>query len=184
MISSSSGSGIIDFIMSTRSIKYSLLFNFMPGMCFSSSSFCWVPFCTSLFQNFVRNSSLNWSKSFVSYLISCHHQAALPSVWCTKKGGCHITHKYPTFFQLTYFSCFRFIYIIMEYCDAGDLSNFIRKRKTLPEHICQRFMQQLAVALKFLRSYSICHLDLKPQNLLLVSQPNLVLKVGGELKYF
>uniref|UniRef100_A0A1B6DXA2 Serine/threonine-protein kinase ULK3 n=1 Tax=Clastoptera arizonana TaxID=38151 RepID=A0A1B6DXA2_9HEMI len=72
----------------------------------------------------------------------------------------------------------RFIYIIMEYCDGGDLSHFIRKRRKLPESVCQKFMQQLAVALKFLRSHNVCHLDLKPQNLLLVTKPSLTLKVG------
>lgn len=66
----------------------------------------------------------------------------------------------------------------MEFCDGGDLSGFIRKRKILPEKICKRFLQQLALALKFLRSHNICHMDLKPQNLLLSLKPNLSLKLG------
>lgn len=72
----------------------------------------------------------------------------------------------------------RYIYIVMEYCDGGDLSRFIRKRHKLPESVCKKFMQQLAMALKFLRSHNICHLDLKPQNLLLVTGPQLTLKIG------
>uniref|UniRef100_A0A1B6JPE1 Serine/threonine-protein kinase ULK3 n=1 Tax=Homalodisca liturata TaxID=320908 RepID=A0A1B6JPE1_9HEMI len=72
----------------------------------------------------------------------------------------------------------RFIYIVMEYCDGGDLSAFIHKRRKLPETVCRKFMQQLALALKFLRLNNVCHLDLKPQNLLLVTQPELTLKVG------
>ena len=74
----------------------------------------------------------------------------------------------------------RYIYIIMEYCDGGDLSRFIHKRHKLPESVCKKFMQQLAMALKFLRSNNICHLDLKPQNLLLVTGPQLTLKIGGK----
>lgn len=60
-----------------------------------------------------------------------------------------------------------YIYIIMEYCGNGDLSKYIRAHKVLPEAICKRFLQQLACALKFLRSQSIAHMDLKPQNILL-----------------
>ncbi|KAJ9601515.1 hypothetical protein L9F63_000354 [Diploptera punctata] len=44
----------------------------------------------------------------------------------------------------------RFIYIIMEYCEHGDLSCFIKKRRKLPE-----------------------------SNLLLTSKPNLILKLAG-----
>lgn len=72
----------------------------------------------------------------------------------------------------------RYIYIVMEYCDGGDLSNFIKQRHSLPENICRKFLQQLAQALRFLRSHNVCHMDLKPQNLLLTKKPKLRLKVG------
>lgn len=68
----------------------------------------------------------------------------------------------------------------MEYCDGGDLSNFIKKRVKLPESTCQKFLVQLALGLKFLRTHNISHLDLKPQNLLLVTKPKLTLKIGGK----
>lgn len=67
----------------------------------------------------------------------------------------------------------------MEYCDGGDLSTFIKKRCKLSEKICQKFLQQLAIGLQFLRSHGLSHLDLKPQNLLLVTKPKLTLKIGG-----
>ncbi|KAH0955306.1 hypothetical protein HN011_003105 [Eciton burchellii] len=70
------------------------------------------------------------------------------------------------------------IYIVMEYCDGGDLLSFIKKRYKLSESICRRFLQQLALALKYLRDHNVCHMDLKPQNLLLMKKPQLVLKVG------
>ncbi|XP_018401000.1 PREDICTED: serine/threonine-protein kinase ULK3 isoform X2 [Cyphomyrmex costatus] len=70
------------------------------------------------------------------------------------------------------------IYIVMEYCDGGDLSSFIKKKHKLPESTCRRFLQQLALALKYLRDHNVCHMDLKPQNLLLMRKPQLVLKVG------
>lgn len=67
----------------------------------------------------------------------------------------------------------------MEYCDGGDLSNFIKKRHALPEPICRQFLQQLALALRYLRDHGVCHMDLKPQNLLLTRRPRFTLKVGG-----
>ncbi|XP_063990767.1 serine/threonine-protein kinase ULK3 isoform X2 [Diachasmimorpha longicaudata] len=70
------------------------------------------------------------------------------------------------------------IYIVMEYCDGGDLSSFIKRKSQLPETICRKFLQQLALALRYLRSHDVCHLDLKPQNLLLTRKPVLTLKVG------
>ncbi|KAL1139383.1 hypothetical protein AAG570_006367 [Ranatra chinensis] len=72
----------------------------------------------------------------------------------------------------------KFIYIILEYCDGGDLSTFIKKRRKLPERVVQKFMRQLALGLQFLRSKDICHFDLKPQNLLLITKPTLTLKIA------
>ena len=57
----------------------------------------------------------------------------------------------------------------MEYCGGGDLSKYIKKHLKLPEKICQRFLQQLGAALKFLRAKNIAHMDLKPQNILITS---------------
>ncbi|XP_018335806.1 serine/threonine-protein kinase ULK3 [Agrilus planipennis] len=72
----------------------------------------------------------------------------------------------------------KYIFIITEFCDEGDLSHYIRKKHKLAESLVKTFMQQLALALKFLRSHNICHMDLKPQNLLLRSKPKLQLKVA------
>lgn len=73
----------------------------------------------------------------------------------------------------------RYIFIILEYCNGGDLSMYIKKHSKLPEKVCCTLMQQLALAIKFLRSYNICHLDLKPQNLFLTETSQFILKVGG-----
>lgn len=84
-------------------------------------------------------------------------------------------------------------YLVMEYCALGDLTFLIKKRKELEKMhpllqtvfkkypppsekhnglhrafvIC--YLQQLASALKFLRSKNLVHRDLKPQNLLLAT---------------
>ncbi|THH10496.1 hypothetical protein EW146_g8351 [Bondarzewia mesenterica] len=85
----------------------------------------------------------------------------------------------------------RNIYLIMEYCAGGDLTNYIKKRGRvegleyipepgaapqyyphprtggLMEIVVRSFLRQLARALKFLRQRNLIHRDIKPQNLLL-----------------
>ncbi len=74
-----------------------------------------------------------------------------------------------------------YIYLIMEYCSGGDLSAFIRSRRTIPEKYVRRFVQQIACALKHLHSKGIAHMDLKPQNILLTSTNNPSLKLAGSV---
>lgn len=71
-----------------------------------------------------------------------------------------------------------YIYLIMEYCSGGDLSSFLRSRRTLPEYIVRRFLQQLASALHYMRSKHVSHMDLKPSNILLSCTDNPQLKIG------
>ncbi|XP_022901335.1 serine/threonine-protein kinase ULK3 [Onthophagus taurus] len=72
----------------------------------------------------------------------------------------------------------KYIYIIMEYCNEGDLSKLIKQRYKLVETLVQMLMQHLALAMKYLRQHNLCHMDLKPQNLLLTRNPGLALKVA------
>ncbi|KAJ3577996.1 hypothetical protein NPX13_g2569 [Xylaria arbuscula] len=81
------------------------------------------------------------------------------------------------------------INLIMEYCELGDLSLFIKKREKLITHpatcdlarkypstpgaglnevVIRHFLKQLASALQFLREGNFVHRDIKPQNLLLL----------------
>ncbi|KAI1425998.1 hypothetical protein F5Y12DRAFT_316250 [Xylaria sp. FL1777] len=81
------------------------------------------------------------------------------------------------------------INLIMEYCELGDLSLFIKKRDKLMTHpatcdlarkypsvpgsglnevVIRHFLKQLASALQFLREGNFVHRDIKPQNLLLL----------------
>ncbi|KAK4165430.1 Serine/threonine-protein kinase ATG1 [Cladorrhinum sp. PSN259] len=84
------------------------------------------------------------------------------------------------------------INLIMEFCELGDLSLFIKRRDKLitnsvthdlarkypvapnaglNEVLTRHFLQQLASALKFLREGNFVHRDVKPQNLLLLPPP-------------
>jgi len=58
------------------------------------------------------------------------------------------------------------IYMIMEYCEYGDLQKF-QNKKPFQEKYIQCYMFQLRDALKYLYDNKIIHRDLKPQNILL-----------------
>ncbi|KAK7538022.1 Serine/threonine-protein kinase atg1 [Phyllosticta paracitricarpa] len=86
----------------------------------------------------------------------------------------------------------KFIHIVTEFCELGDLSSFIKKRSSLPDHpatkvmmkkypnppvgglnevLARHFLKQIASALEFMHSKNYVHRDLKPQNLLLNPSP-------------
>ncbi|KAK3148540.1 hypothetical protein QOZ80_3BG0296340 [Eleusine coracana subsp. coracana] len=71
------------------------------------------------------------------------------------------------------------LYLVLEYCDGGDLGSFLNKHGRLPEATAKDLMRQLAEGLKVLRGRNIVHRDLKPQNLLLSTNGDaIILKIG------
>nr|CAH8857313.1 unnamed protein product [Trichobilharzia regenti] len=71
-----------------------------------------------------------------------------------------------------------YVYIIMEFCGGGDLGRFLKQKRKLDELLVQHFLQQLALALQYLKSKNIIHMDLKPHNILLTSFNNPTLKLA------
>uniref|UniRef100_A0A672ZZ33 non-specific serine/threonine protein kinase n=1 Tax=Sphaeramia orbicularis TaxID=375764 RepID=A0A672ZZ33_9TELE len=59
------------------------------------------------------------------------------------------------------------VYLVMEYCNGGDLAEYLHSKGTLSEDTIRIFVQQIAQAMKVLQSRGILHRDLKPQNILL-----------------
>ncbi|XP_026178476.1 serine/threonine-protein kinase ULK1a isoform X2 [Mastacembelus armatus] len=59
------------------------------------------------------------------------------------------------------------VYLVMEYCNGGDLAEYLHTKGTLSEDTIRVFVQQIAQAMKVLQSKDILHRDLKPQNILL-----------------
>uniref|UniRef100_W5JYH4 non-specific serine/threonine protein kinase n=1 Tax=Astyanax mexicanus TaxID=7994 RepID=W5JYH4_ASTMX len=58
------------------------------------------------------------------------------------------------------------VYLVMEYCNGGDLAEYLHKG-SLSEDTIRSFLQQIAAAMSVLRCKGIIHRDLKPQNILL-----------------
>ena len=67
------------------------------------------------------------------------------------------------------------IYIIMEFCENGELFNYIVKKQNLDEEEAAYYYYQLINGLECLHHYGIVHRDLKPENLLL--SKNNILKI-------
>ena len=58
-------------------------------------------------------------------------------------------------------------YIIMEYCEGGELFDYIVEKERLDENESSIFFYQLINALDYIHSKGVAHRDLKPENLLL-----------------
>ena len=64
------------------------------------------------------------------------------------------------------------IYIVMEYCNGGELFDYIVSKQHLTERQACRFFQEIINCLEYLHSLNIVHRDIKPENLLLYKIKN------------
>lgn len=64
------------------------------------------------------------------------------------------------------------IYIVMEYCDGGDLSKIIGK--PMKEESVKYYFSQLISGVKYLDEHKIIHRDIKPKNLLLTNNKQIL----------
>ncbi|KAK7258408.1 hypothetical protein RIF29_23983 [Crotalaria pallida] len=71
------------------------------------------------------------------------------------------------------------IYLVLEYCDGGDLAAYIHRHGKVSEATARHFMRQLAAGLQVLQEKHLIHRDLKPQNLLLATnEATPLMKIG------
>ncbi|KAI1292257.1 Serine/threonine-protein kinase ULK2 [Halotydeus destructor] len=64
------------------------------------------------------------------------------------------------------------VFLVMEYCNGGDLADYLHAKGTLSEDTIRLFLRQIAEAMKALQEKEIVHRDLKPQNILLCYMNN------------
>ena len=75
-------------------------------------------------------------------------------------------------------------YSVMEYCEGGELFNYIVKNQRLNEDEAAFFYYQLINGLEYIHSLGIVHRDLKPENLLLTNEHILKIIDFGLSNYF
>ncbi|VDP29526.1 unnamed protein product [Schistosoma margrebowiei] len=59
------------------------------------------------------------------------------------------------------------VYLVMEYCNGGDLSEYLQAKRTLPEDTIRHFLIQIGSAMDAMNRKGFMHRDLKPGNILL-----------------
>jgi len=78
-------------------------------------------------------------------------------------------------YVVKYFDSFsenQYLYILMEYCENGDLSQYLKKQPQLSEEVIWKFLIQISLGLQHLHQSHVMHRDLKALNLFLTKDLN------------
>ncbi len=62
------------------------------------------------------------------------------------------------------------LYLIMDYCNGGELLKQIPKMKNINERVLKKTIKNLLKGLQYVHSKGIMHRDLKPENLILAEK--------------
>ncbi|XP_050540394.1 testis-specific serine/threonine-protein kinase 1-like [Daktulosphaira vitifoliae] len=75
------------------------------------------------------------------------------------------------------------VYVFMDYCEKGDLLNYIQKTRGLPQWQAHSFFKQLCGAVDYLHRNDISHRDIKCENVLLESLRHIKLTDFGFTRF-
>lgn len=64
-------------------------------------------------------------------------------------------------------------YMVMDFCDGGDLISNLVKRERIPEEEAKGLAKGLLEGLQYLHEHNVCHRNVKPENLLLRNKQDL-----------
>jgi calcium-dependent protein kinase len=64
-------------------------------------------------------------------------------------------------------------FLVLEYCEGGELFQFIIDNKYLSEEVAAFVLKQLLAALEYLHGQQISHRDIKPENFMLYKKNDL-----------
>ena len=70
------------------------------------------------------------------------------------------------------------MYIVMEFVPGGDLSSIISERGPLSEKTAKQVARQILLALDYLHRRRITHRDIKPDNILIVRENPIEIKLS------
>jgi len=107
-----------------------------------------------------------------------------------REANIHCRLSHPNIVELLgYVKCFKYVGIVMEYVDGGNLDDFLsEKDQTFPTWNCRfKIVYEIASALSFIHNYKaekvFCHGDLKPLNVLLTCERQVKLADFGSAAF-
>ena len=76
-----------------------------------------------------------------------------------------------------------YYYLVLEYCPGGSLSEYLSKTPKLRESQAAYIFKQMVEAINYCHQHGVAHRDLKPQNILITSFPDIKLSDFGLCGY-
>lgn len=68
-------------------------------------------------------------------------------------------------------------YLSMELCQAGELFDELQKNTSFEEDVCSNYTRQILQAVSYCHNKNVVHRDINPQNILIDSKKNSIIKL-------